>query len=295
MITQRNTGEVVNFQFLGPLNIKVSQSSLHLPGARNRTLLAALLVDANRAISIDRLIDVVWDDQPPATAREQIQNRIGKLRSFLQRGGSADKIIRLGNSYTLEVFDENVDGLRFRGLCAEARTARRNQELDRAASLLRHGLTLWRGSAIQDIDSPALRADAIRWDEERLRAVEDVVDIEISLNQNPHALIADLHCWVNAYPYHEGLHCRLAEALYEASRTAESVTVLRELRKRLHDEMGIRPNPAVVQLEQRILSEGDNAPDSDRPLLMDRQAAEALRCALSETTKALKILTTALS
>ncbi len=229
------------------------------------------------------------------TARQQIQNRVGKLRSFLLHGSSAQRIVRHGSSYILEVSDDRVDGLRFASICAEAAAARRNQELERASGLLRHSLTLWRGSAIQDVDSPALRADVTRWEEARLRAVEDLVDINFARGKQLE-MISGLHAWVTVYPYHEGLHCRLAEALYRATRTAESLAVLRGLQTRLGDELGIRPTPAVTQLERHILGEGEeNLADDPRPVRMDRQATEALRQALTETTKALAILAAALT
>ncbi|MER5700473.1 AfsR/SARP family transcriptional regulator [Micromonospora sp. NPDC002296] len=257
-------------------------------------MFAALLVDANCAVSVERLIDVVWDENPPATARQQIQNRLGKMRSFLLRGSSAQRIVRLGSSYTLEVPEDKVDGLRFRGLCAEAEAARRRQDLEHASALLRHGLDLWRGSAIQGVESLALEADARRWDEARLRAVEDVVDIDFARGRKV-GMISDLHAWVGVYPYHEGLHCRFAEALYEAARTVESLTVLRDLKKRLSDELGIRPGPAVTRLERQILDGEGSITDRPRPLQIDRQAAEALRQALTETTRALAILAKALA
>jgi len=263
---------------------------MYLSGYRSRNLLAALLLDANRAVSIERLIDVVWDQQPPGTARQQIQNRVGRLRALLG-DSSTERIARAGGSYVLEVSEDKIDGLRFRGLCAEAEQARRQGQPERAANLLHRGLNLWHGAALQDVDSPALRGEAVRWEEARLRAIEMLVELEFS-HQRHTAITADLRTWIQHYPYHEGLHCRLAEALHAGSRTAEALQVLQELKVRLARELGIDVGPGVHDLQRRLL--GATA-ETDEPAHLSRQAAEAIHRALTETTQALKVLSSAIA
>lgn len=266
--------------------------TVRISGERSRKLLAGLVVNANRDISIDRLIDIVWGEDPPATARQQIQNRLGRLRSVVSLNAPDQQVRRHGDSYQLTTAEEHVDGLRFRSLCAEAEIAHRHGHLPRAADLLRQGLTLWRGKAMQDVRSDALQADAVRWEESRLRAIERLVALEFAQG-NSAATIPELQSWVDSHPYHESLHCQLAEALHAAGRTAESLAVIRELRARLDTELGIAPGVTVHEVERRILV--GQGGDSSTGFHLDREAAEALRRALTETTRALSILTVALA
>ncbi|MFD2766307.1 AfsR/SARP family transcriptional regulator [Micromonospora eburnea] len=273
--------------------MRSGNSSIYLSGERSRRLLAGLVIDANRTVSIARLIDIVWGDNPPATARQQIQNRLGRLRSLLTCDGSGQQIVRHGDCYTLEVTEERVDGLRFRRLCAEAGIARQHGEMTRAATLLRQGLMLWRGNAMQDVHSTMLQADAAHWEESRLRAIEMLVEIEFERG-NSVGSVPELQSWAALHPYHEGLHMRLAEALHHACRTAESLAVIRDLRSRLDGELGIPPGPAVHELERRIIADQRTASPRPPSIQMNRQTAEALHRALTETTKVLQLLGRAL-
>ncbi|MFC0029772.1 BTAD domain-containing putative transcriptional regulator [Micromonospora chaiyaphumensis] len=286
------TGAKLEYQFLGPLTMRSGNSSISVSGERSRKLLAGLVVHANQKISIERLIDIVWGDDPPATARQQIQNRLGRLRLMVSHNAPGQRIQRHGDCYQLDAAEECVDGLRFRKLCGEAEIAHRHGHLPHATRLLRQGLTLWRGNALQDINSNALQADAVRWEESRLHAIEQLVNMEFSQGKSA-AMIPELQSWIAEYPYHESLHCRLAEALHEAGRTAESLAVVRELRQRLDAELGIAPGAAVHDLERWILVGQEST--SSTVLQLDRDAADALRRALTETTRALSILAIALA
>ncbi|WP_323178537.1 AfsR/SARP family transcriptional regulator [Micromonospora lupini] len=237
---------------------------------------------------IDRLIDVLWGEQPPNTARQQVQNRLGKLRCLLGQARTA-QINRIGRGYALEVDEHQVDGLRFRKLCAQAEDAQRLGQLDRAANHLYAALGLWQGTVLEGIDSPALRADALSWEEARLKAIETLVELEFSRGQHS-AVTAALHTWVQGYPYHEGLHCRLAEALHLGSRTGEALMLLHQLKIRLAGELGISPGAPVQELYLRLVGTSTE-PDTSR---QSSQAVEALRRALTETTQSLKVLTNAL-
>ncbi|MEV6374198.1 AfsR/SARP family transcriptional regulator [Micromonospora musae] len=278
----------MEFGILGPLSIRSGPSSIHLSGDRNRKLLAALVLNVNRAVPIDRLIDVVWDEQPPATARQQVQNRLGQLRSMLALDDTGQRIIRHGTSYVLEAAEERVDAFRFRAICAEANSTSHGGEFERAIGLLRDALSLWRGPVIQDITSPTLNAEKSAWEEAKLRAVERLVTLEFARGHHS-VMIPDLHAWARQYPYHEKLHCHLAEALHTGSRTAESLQVLARLRATLRDELGIDAGQEVHELEGRLTGRQEEftAP-VDVPVNL--QAVEALQRALTETTRALQLL-----
>ncbi|MFD1080984.1 AfsR/SARP family transcriptional regulator [Micromonospora andamanensis] len=232
------------------MTVKVGSSGIDIPGTRDRKILATLLLNSNRPVHIDLLIDVVWDDDPPVTARQQVQNRLGSLRARF--GSEAPRINRNGNHYTLHVTDDQVDGLKFRKVCTEAAFAVNSNHTEKAVSLLRSGLELWRGSPVEDVESARLQMEALRWKEYHLKAIETLVDLEFSLNRH-RLLTADLRSWIGSYPYHEGLHCRLAEAMDAGSRTAEALGVLSGLRARLAREMGISAGPVVEDLYHRLL------------------------------------------
>ncbi|MFG3554125.1 BTAD domain-containing putative transcriptional regulator [Micromonospora sp. NPDC047557] len=185
--------------------------------------------------------------------------------------------------------EQQVDGLRFRKLCAEAEHAQQLGQFDRAANHLYTALGLWQGSVLEGIDSPALRADALRWEESRLKSIETLVELEFSRGRHS-AVTADLHTWVQGYPYHEKLHCQLAEALHLGSRTGEALMLLHQLKLRLAGELGISAGVGVQEMHLRLVG-ASTQPDTSR---QSSQEVDALRRALTETTQSLKILTNAL-
>ncbi|SCL15741.1 AfsR/SARP family transcriptional regulator [Micromonospora inyonensis] len=221
----------MDYYFLGPSSIKIDGAHISLPGPRTRNLLAALLITPNKTVSVDRLIDAVWNQQPPATARQQVQNRLGRLRRLLAPIPN-QQIVRVGGGYRLEVDEDRIDGHKFRALWADADRARRSSRLDHSIKLLRDSLSLWRGSALEDIDSQKLRAQAVRWEEDRIKVIETLIELEFTRSRHC-AVTGDLQGWIHHYPYHEALHCRLAEALHMACRTAEALEVLRQLMARM--------------------------------------------------------------
>ncbi|MFD6753921.1 AfsR/SARP family transcriptional regulator [Micromonospora gifhornensis] len=241
----------MDFYFLGPLMVKNGNIDVGVPATRDRKILGALLLNSNQPVHLELLIDAVWDDDPPATARQQVQNRLGSLRARLG-AESHQRIVRSGNNYTMRIADEQVDGLKFRNLQAEAMVAAQNRDPERAVELLRSGLELWRGAPMEDINSIKLQAGSAHWKEYHLKAIEMLVDLEFSLHRH-RMLTPDLHRWTSFYPYHEGLHCRLAEAMQASSRTAEALVVIHGLRTRLAHDLGISTGPAVEDLYHRLL------------------------------------------
>ncbi|MDW5328529.1 AfsR/SARP family transcriptional regulator [Plantactinospora sp. KLBMP9567] len=242
----------MDFRMLGPLRIRSGNTYQAISSHRHRKMLAALLVDANTPVSTGRLIDVLWGVRPPTTARQQVQNCVGSLRTVLRKAGHQAVLDRRGESYVLEIADDLVDGLTFCRLHRKAENHVARSELTEAGELLRSALALWHGQALEDIGSDALVADATRLEELRIRAMEALVELEFARG-NQTDIIADLSVWVQLYPYHEGLHCRLAEALHEASRTADALNVIRPLKTRLDVELGINAGPSVRSMERKLL------------------------------------------
>lgn len=145
---------------------------IHVGGPRQRIVLAMLLLEANRVVPIDRLIDAVWEDQPPATARTQVQITVSELR---RRLGGPGLILTHATGYQLQVPDDALDIARFWQLVAEGRDHAGRGDAVRAAADLRAALGLWRGDAGSGIRSRLVQAAALRLNEERLVVVEECI------------------------------------------------------------------------------------------------------------------------
>ncbi|MEU4566134.1 AfsR/SARP family transcriptional regulator [Micromonospora sp. NPDC023956] len=279
----------MQYYFLGTVSVEENGAPVLVSGSRNRNLLAALLLDANKTVSVERLIDAVWHQQPPDTARQQIQNRLGRIRRHFTPT-TEQRIVRVGGGYRLEIDENRIDGYRFRALWVKAVRARDSDQLDHSAELLRDGLGLWRGSALEDVESPTLRGEAVRWNEDRIKVIESLVELEFARSRH-HAVIADLRAWIHGYPYHETLHCRLAEALHATGRTAEALEVLRQLITRMATDLGINAGSGVKELHRHLLA---SPHEKGRPIELAPQVTAAIHQALVETSRALTLLNSAI-
>ncbi|MFI6758187.1 BTAD domain-containing putative transcriptional regulator [Micromonospora sp. NPDC050417] len=246
-------------------------------------------MEVNEPVSTDRLIDVLWEHSPPATARQQVQNCIGSLRTILTNAGRNHVLSRRANSYTLELPDNLVDGQAFKRLCHDADLLTRSGELSKATASLRKALSLWHGRALEDVHSDALIADAANLEETRVHAIEGLIELEFAQG-NHNALIADLTSWVRLHPYHEGMHGRLAEALNGASRRAEALQVIHDLKLRLDTDLGIGPSPALREVEQKILGKpADEFPRAGY-VNIDLDIVQSVASTLADLTATVQLL-----
>jgi DNA-binding SARP family transcriptional activator len=173
----------VEFRVLGPLEVRDGDQSMPLGGAKQRALLALLVLNANRVVSRERLIDAIWGDDPPETAVTTVQVYVSRLRKLL---GAQTPVTR-PPGYLLEVEPEQVDLLRFERLLAEARQA----DPEAASRLLRDALVLWRGPALAEFSEPFAKVEAGRLEDLRLAAVEARIDAD--LGEGRHAeLVGEL-------------------------------------------------------------------------------------------------------
>lgn len=143
----------LGFRLLGPLEVLAGGEHLHVGGARQRIVLSMLLLEPGRVVPVDRLIEAVWDDEPPATARSQIQIAISELRRRLGGAGGADLIATHPAGYLLRAPDDAIDVARFQRFVAIGRRAVRDQDLVRGTASLRAALACWRGAAAGGVDS----------------------------------------------------------------------------------------------------------------------------------------------
>src|SRR4051794_9224556 len=237
----------MEFRILGPLEVRDGDRPVELPRQKQRALLASLLLRAGEPASIDRLIEDLWGDSAPASARASLQNVVSQLRRLL----GPETLVTRPAGYALEVDPDAVDLLRFERLVEDSR---REAGHERAATLHR-ALALWRGPPLAGLAfEPFAAPEVARLEELRLRAQEELIDVELGLGRHgDDELVARVEALAAANPLRERLHGQLMLALYRSDRQTEALAAFRELRHRLVEELGIEPSPDVRELEKAIL------------------------------------------
>jgi DNA-binding SARP family transcriptional activator len=223
-----------------------------LPPGRQEVVLVRLLLDANRVVSIDQLIEAVWDDHPPATARTQVQICVSGLRSTLSGIGLDRVIVTKSFGYLLAVADDELDAKVFADQVASANALALRGEFETAAQLLREADALWRGAALSGTTSRTLQARAAHLDETRLSALESSIDLELRLGHH-YRLIGEIQSLVLEHQLRERLRAQLMLALYRSGRQADALAAYRAGREILIDQLGLEPGQELRQLEHAIL------------------------------------------
>jgi DNA-binding SARP family transcriptional activator len=247
----------MRFLLLGPLEAWDDGERVDLGGRKQRALLALLLLNANRNVRQARVIDWLWGEEAPRTARELVHEYVSRLRRALRQDQPAPPgSARLATSawgYRLQVGPDELDLHRFEGLVGRAQQAAAGGDHARAAGILRQALALWRGSALEDLPStPAVEAEQFRLEEARLRVLEQ--RIEADLRSGGHAeLVGELEGLVAAEPLRECFRAQLMLALYRSGRQAEALAVYRVGWQLLSDGHGLEPGSRLRELEQAIL------------------------------------------
>ncbi|MEU4508603.1 BTAD domain-containing putative transcriptional regulator [Nonomuraea wenchangensis] len=239
----------MQFGILGPLTVRdAAGREVAVGGPRPRALLALLLLDAGRTVSVERLIDGQYGDDPPAGAANAVQAQVSRLRRNLP-----GQLIEFhGAGYRLAVEREDVDAHRFERLAREGRRLLAAGLSAQAAAVLGDALELWRGPALADVsDAPLAAAQARRLEELRLSAREDLLAAELALPEaSPVGALREL---VAAHPLRERARGLLMRALHAAGRQAEALTVYDETRRLLADELGADPSTELAALHLEIL------------------------------------------
>jgi predicted ATPase/DNA-binding SARP family transcriptional activator len=239
----------MDYRILGPLEVRAGVRQVPLRGARQRELLAVLLLHANEIVSSDRLIDELWQGDPPPTAAKIVQNSVSQLRKLLEPG----LLVTRSPGYLLRVEREELDSERFERMVDDARTDLARGTASEAAEQLRDAAELWRGPALADFsDAPFARAESARLEELRSAATEDRIEAELALGRHAE-LVPELEALVAQYPLRERLRAQLMVALYRSGRQAEALRVYHETREVLVEELGLEPGRALQRLERAVL------------------------------------------
>ncbi len=239
----------VRFRLLGEVEARIDGRVVDLGHARQRCVLAALLVDVNRPVSTEQLLDRVWADRPPQRAHNTVSGYLSRLRVALA-GTDEVRFERRAGTYLVTVDPAAVDLHLFHRLAAGARAT---TDAETAAALFEQALDLWHGEAFAALDTPWVNAVRAAADAERLAVLLDRNDLALRLGRHA-ALLGELAELSTAHPLDERLAGQLMLALYRCGRQAEALRHYQRLRAHLADELGADPSPPLRHLHQQLLT-----------------------------------------
>ena len=245
---RRSVDDAMHYRILGPLQVSTGSADASITAGRDRIVLAMLLLHAGRIVGVEELIDAVWDDNPPVTARGQLQTCVSRLRRTLPRA----TILTDPAGYGIEAGDDELDAVAFSALMAQGR-ALLSADRDTARRIFRQALDLWNGPALAGIDSRAVRQAAAVLDEHHAVAIEDWVDLELDGGRD-RDLVAELTGLVERFPLRERLRGQLMLTLSRVGRQADALAEYRRVRQVLRVELGIEPGAELQELHRQILT-----------------------------------------
>ena len=234
-------------QILGPLSLRVDGSDVSVPGSRRRALLAALARARGRVVGVDRLVDTLWPDDPPANAAQALHSHVSRIRG--QLGPAGGRLSHRSAGYVLELGVDELDASVARRVAAELPELPPETVLERAPE----ALALWRGPALEEFRGiPELYGEAVDLDELKLRIQEELLRALIDVGDD--RAVAEARAVVAADPLHQSGVLLLMRALAGEGRASEAMTVGTAYRRLLVDETGLDPGPELARLEQDIAS-----------------------------------------
>lgn len=251
-------GKQMQFKLMGTFEVQKDGRILTPTAAKPRQVLAMLAVNASTMVSADQLIDELWPDGPPASARTTVQTYVYQLRKLLSCRFSSSRgkevLVTCPAGYLLAVSREDVDIFRFQRLMDDGRAALRRSDPSRASDLLRDALALCRGHMLVDVTrGPRLEGHSAYLEEQRMEAL--ALRIEADLETRRHReIVGELRMLVTTHRLHEWLYVRLMQALHRSGRRSEALDVYQQLRRLLEDELGLQPSVDARQLQHQILA-----------------------------------------
>src|SRR5215213_6215223 len=241
----------MELRVLGPLEATDGHRPLPLGAPRQRALLARLVVDLNRTVSVHRLVEDLWGEDAPASAVKMVQISVSQLRKVLPPGMLQTR----PPGYALMADPESVDAVRFGRLRERGRAALDAGDPSTAATVLREALALWRGAPLAEFDEPFARVEATHLEELRLTCLEQRLEADLRLGRHAD-VVAELEALAAAHPLRERVHGQLMLALYRDGRQAEALAAYQRFRRRLDIELGIEPTASLKELQLGILTQG---------------------------------------
>lgn len=266
----------VRFNILGPLEGWTAGHRLKLGGQIHERVLATLLLEPGNIVPVVRLVEAVWDEEPPVTASHQVRKAVADLRRRIPGGGKL--IVTDGPGYRVQVTRDQLDLLLFNGHIREARHAASGDRPEAAADELRAALALWRGPVMSGAGGSVVEAAGAVLEERRLGAAEQLFELRLALGEAGE-LISDLRTLIAQHPLRESLRGHLILALYRSGRQAEALAEYAKVRELLVEELGIDPSAQLTKMYEDILRA---SPDLDAPARPVAVAAPAASGASAE-------------
>jgi DNA-binding SARP family transcriptional activator/tetratricopeptide (TPR) repeat protein len=250
----------MEFRILGPLEVLADGRVLDLGGQKQRALLAVLVLEPNRVVSSDRLIEALWEEEPPQTAQKALQVYVSQLRKLLGK----ERLQTKAPGYLLRVEQGELDLGTFQHLYKEGRHA--------------EALSLWRGPPLAEFAYQRFaQSEIARLEELRLACLEDRIEADLGSGLQA-GLIGELDALVKEHPLRQSLRAQLMLALYRSGRDAEALDAYQNARRVLVEELGIEPSRALRELQQAILNQDP---------VLELAPASAVAVAATEASRAI--------
>jgi DNA-binding SARP family transcriptional activator len=246
----------VRIDVLGPIQVTVDGRTIRLAGQRQRALLAALTLELGKVVPVDRLVDILWDADPPATARTKVQAHVCALRQAIGHDmpAASGPLVTRPPGYVLCREGIDLDLAEFDTLTAQAKEASDSCQPATASELFGAALALWRGSAFADVRSPLIRSAADSLEDRRLLGWEAKAEADLALGRHE-CVAAELPPLLIACPFRERARAMLMLALYRLGCRADALAVYREGHRLMMAELGLEPGPPLRALQQHILAD----------------------------------------
>jgi DNA-binding SARP family transcriptional activator/ABC-type branched-subunit amino acid transport system substrate-binding protein/DNA-binding beta-propeller fold protein YncE len=285
-------GTRMEFLVLGPLEIRDNGRRVKVDGGQPTALLALLLLNANEAVSLDRIVDHLWPDEPPASAAKSVQVHVSRLRTALggNEAAARGRIETRGSGYAIAIEPGELDVERFKALVTKATEARAGGNADGSAELIGEALALWRGPPLADVaKSPLVESEIASLEELRLVAQEELIEAKLALGRHAN-VVTELQALARRHPMRERLRAQLMLALYRSGRQAEALQTYQDVRRVLATEAGLEPAPALRDLERAILNQDEALAPAARPAARPPRALTRSRTLLLAATASIVVV-----
>jgi DNA-binding SARP family transcriptional activator len=262
-------------EILGPLAVRDTLRDITPTAAKPQQMVALLALNNERMVPVTALLDELWEDEPPRSARTTLHTYVLQVRRMLSAGIAHDADQREAKTilttcqggYRLQLHEDEIDVSRFESVSARGSRCYDDGDFETAAGLLSEALRLWRGPTLAGLNpGPPLLAEIARLDAQRLVILDRRLRAELGCGLHGRVL-GELSGLVVSHPMHENLHELLMIALYRSGQRLQALDAFRSLRRQLREEVGLEPGGPIQRLHQAIIDD-DPRLDGDRQRIL---------------------------